>query len=359
MRYLKNNFNHPFEAWFCSSRFFSIQHKKPGFTLIELIIAMAVGLIVLGAVYGVFTIQNKSFKTQEQIVEMQQNTRVAMDMMTREIRMAGYDPTHNPRQAGIVSATANSINFTADLDENGVTTDANENITYALYTSDGIQKLGRTTGSGSAQPVADYIQSLNFTYYDSSGAVTTTIADIRKVQISITAITSKPDPDYAANGGYRTYTLTTQVILRNLSAANATTAVSTSSVTTSISSTTLTTVATTAITTTVLPSSTTTSTTSIPPEPTIHHMTQSPAGTNVARNTAVRVCANITFPSGVNTITLYTSAGDTLTMTLDSPDVYCANIPRHNNRTVSYYIVAIDNVGHTTTSLTYTYTQNL
>ena len=53
---------------------------------------MTLSLVVLGAMYGVFTIQNKTFANQEQIVEMQQNARAAMDMMNREIRMAGYDP---------------------------------------------------------------------------------------------------------------------------------------------------------------------------------------------------------------------------------------------------------------------------
>ena len=64
-----------------------------GFTLIELMIAMAVGLVLLGAMYGVFTMHNKTFGNQEQIAEMQQNARAAMDMMTRELRMAGFgDP---------------------------------------------------------------------------------------------------------------------------------------------------------------------------------------------------------------------------------------------------------------------------
>ena len=64
-----------------------------GFSLVELLIAMAVGLVVLGAVYSVFIIQNKTFSTQADVVEMQQSVRTGMDMMTREIGMAGYDPT--------------------------------------------------------------------------------------------------------------------------------------------------------------------------------------------------------------------------------------------------------------------------
>ena len=63
-----------------------------GFSLVELLIAMAVGLVVLAAVYSVFIIQNKTFSSQEDMVEMQQSVRAGMDMMAREIGMAGYDP---------------------------------------------------------------------------------------------------------------------------------------------------------------------------------------------------------------------------------------------------------------------------
>jgi hypothetical protein len=40
--------------------------------------------------------------------------------------------------------------------------------------------------------------------------------DIRQIKITITARTAKPDPDYTANGGYRTYTLTSYLTPRNL-----------------------------------------------------------------------------------------------------------------------------------------------
>jgi type IV pilus assembly protein PilW len=146
---------------------------------------------------------------------MQKNARVAMDMMTREIRMAGYDPLQTAN-AGIVSPMPNSINFTMDLNADGNTTDANENVTYALYTSDGIQKLGRTTNGGTAWPVAEYIQSLTFEYYDKNGAVTATPANIRTIKITVAAETALPDPDYTLNNGHRTATLTSHVTPRNL-----------------------------------------------------------------------------------------------------------------------------------------------
>lgn len=184
-----------------------------GFTLLELLIALAIGMIVLGAIYTVFTMQNKHFTNQEQIAEMQQIARTTMDVMIREIAMAGFDPKNNSG-AGITAATATSLAFTADLNENSVTTDANENVTYAFDSVN--YQITRNTGGG-AQPFAENIEDLAFAYYKADGSTTATPTEIRMIKVSIRARTAKPDPAYAANGGYRTYTLTSHVTLRNKS----------------------------------------------------------------------------------------------------------------------------------------------
>jgi type IV pilus assembly protein PilW len=67
-------------------------HKNKGFTLPELMIAMAVGSIIMAVIYSTYQAQQKSYTTQHLGVEMQQNIRAAMSLMKREIRMAGYDP---------------------------------------------------------------------------------------------------------------------------------------------------------------------------------------------------------------------------------------------------------------------------
>ena len=63
-----------------------------GFTLIEILVALALTGIVLGAIYAAYQSQHKTYITQESVAEMQQNLRAAMYLMVREIRMAGYDP---------------------------------------------------------------------------------------------------------------------------------------------------------------------------------------------------------------------------------------------------------------------------
>jgi prepilin-type N-terminal cleavage/methylation domain-containing protein len=69
---------------------YSIEKRQQGFTLVELLIAMALALVIIGALSSTFIIQRKTYDVQGQIAEMTQNARAAVDMMTREIRLTGY-----------------------------------------------------------------------------------------------------------------------------------------------------------------------------------------------------------------------------------------------------------------------------
>ncbi|MDP2855434.1 MAG: prepilin-type N-terminal cleavage/methylation domain-containing protein [Smithellaceae bacterium] len=221
------------------------KHNK-GFTLIELLIAMFVGLIVLGATYAVFIAQNKELNKQEQIVVMQQNARMAMEMMTREIMMAGYNQTTDPATiaavprctnalvaagtscVGITSAGSNTIKFTADLNGSGSITpddqfegdNADENVAYDANLSLGIKSFRRNskyTKSGSSyQPVVEYVDSLSFEYYDDANNTLLSpviLADICRIQITVTTRTANIDPN---TGNYHYYPLKSYVTPRNL-----------------------------------------------------------------------------------------------------------------------------------------------
>jgi type IV pilus assembly protein PilW len=192
------------------------KNKESGFTLVEMLIAMTIGLIILAALSSTFLMQRKTYDIQEQIVEMVQTARAAMDMITREIRMAGYDPT-GAGFDGITYSTS-QLQIRADLDGSGSTDGTNENIRYAYYDehSSYPYQTKRKTGNGNFQPFAENIQSFIFDYLDSSGSTTTATSDIRQIRITITARTSKADADYSANNGYRTHTLTSFITPRNL-----------------------------------------------------------------------------------------------------------------------------------------------
>jgi type IV pilus assembly protein PilW len=187
--------------------------RGAGFTLIELMIAMVVGLLLLFAINGVFTIQSQTFNVQEEIVAMQQNVRAGMDMMGREIGMAGYDPARADNFSGI-TISGTQLQIQADLNGDGtIDATSQENIIYVYDSAN--KRITRNIGSG-AQPFLENIDAFTFTYLDGSGNVTTTAANVRQVRITITGRTAKPDPKYTSNDGYRTFSLTSVTHTRNL-----------------------------------------------------------------------------------------------------------------------------------------------
>ncbi|NUO08116.1 MAG: prepilin-type N-terminal cleavage/methylation domain-containing protein [Candidatus Brocadia sp.] len=191
------------------------KNKERGFTLIEVVIGLAICLILMGVAVSIFNVQRKSYSMQEQVTEMQQNVRIAMDMMVREIRMTGYDPT----EAGFVGIGTNTttlLQILADHDGNGTTTGTNEDITYRYYDANDAtypREIKRKTGGAAFQPFAENIDGCNFLYFDGNGIATTTASSIRQIRITVTGRTAKADPNF----GYSYGTLTSLVIPENLS----------------------------------------------------------------------------------------------------------------------------------------------
>ena len=205
-----------------------------GFTLVELMVALAVGSIVMAAVMTAFQAQHNTYLAQGQVVEMQQNARVALDMLELDIRSAGNDP--NNLGAGIttvgidpVTGVASTLTFTRDnggedTNRNGVLdvgedTNGNgvldagvlETISYGLvdaFSTEGrndwvVDDLGRNEGGG-PQPVAENISRLEFRYLDGNGNPTAVLNNIRSIQVSILVQSARPEAQ--SNPGRDIYT---------------------------------------------------------------------------------------------------------------------------------------------------------
>src|SRR5262245_40311431 len=67
----------------------NIQH---GFTVIEVMVAMAIASVLITAVYQTFHSQQRSYLMQSGTAAMQQNLRGGMYLMNRELRSSGYNP---------------------------------------------------------------------------------------------------------------------------------------------------------------------------------------------------------------------------------------------------------------------------
>ncbi len=63
--------------------------QQQGMTLVEMMIAMGLGVFLLAGVMGIFTSSKQSYRMLENLSRMQENGRFAMDFMSRDIRQAG------------------------------------------------------------------------------------------------------------------------------------------------------------------------------------------------------------------------------------------------------------------------------
>ncbi|WP_168735177.1 PilW family protein [Pseudothauera rhizosphaerae] len=63
-----------------------------GLTLVELLVAMAVGLILIAGVITIFLGSKQSYRTSEALSRVQESGRFALEFMARDLRAAGYSP---------------------------------------------------------------------------------------------------------------------------------------------------------------------------------------------------------------------------------------------------------------------------
>jgi prepilin-type N-terminal cleavage/methylation domain-containing protein len=65
------------------------RNRESGFSLVELLVAMVVTVVISAAVYGLIASGNTAFKRDPELTERQQNVRVAMDLIQRDLAAAG------------------------------------------------------------------------------------------------------------------------------------------------------------------------------------------------------------------------------------------------------------------------------
>jgi prepilin-type N-terminal cleavage/methylation domain-containing protein len=171
--------------------------RNEGFTLTELLVAMAIASIVMASIYSTYMSQQRSYEITEEVTAVQQNLRAAMYYVEREVRMAGYDPletagatfhdvTQNPQRP----APGTAFEFSWDGAASGTTPDglpvtAGEHIYYARDINE--DTFCRKIGAGTYQAIAEHITGVTFLCYDQDGNATTTGNDVRSVLIRLSA----------------------------------------------------------------------------------------------------------------------------------------------------------------------------
>jgi prepilin-type N-terminal cleavage/methylation domain-containing protein len=252
--------------------------SSAGFTIVELLVTLAVASILLALIYQIFVTQQRGHSLQEEVADAQQNARVAVEELTRYLTSLGSgvvpnqmkilvahpyevvfnadmttdsglvptDPVpgarpNDPYQtvpAGYATTPAETYRYTLDANRDGVVDDSDrvyENH-FVLY-----REKSDDSGTGDLEQVALLVANPRvgqplFEYlgdFDGDGdsetlqAVDTITSSriaagepldavIRRVDINLVTETANPDPRYTENQGYRQTRFKTSIAPRNL-----------------------------------------------------------------------------------------------------------------------------------------------
>lgn len=94
------------------------RRNQSGLSIIELMIALVLGLVVVGAAGGVFMANRRVYAASETLNRVQENGRVSFELMTRDIREAAGSPCG--QSSTMVNLLAGSQNTWWDLYSDGV-----------------------------------------------------------------------------------------------------------------------------------------------------------------------------------------------------------------------------------------------
>ena len=82
--------------------------RQLGLTLVELMVALVLGLVVIGAVTNLFLTNRQTYRATENLARMQENLRFAFELMARDVREAGATACGSTTVANVLKGTPTS-----------------------------------------------------------------------------------------------------------------------------------------------------------------------------------------------------------------------------------------------------------
>jgi prepilin-type N-terminal cleavage/methylation domain-containing protein len=153
-----------------------------GFSLVELLIVIAILSIVMATAVGSFDTISRFFTRENVKSETQKKTRFGLETMIQDIMLAGLNP-RGVSGSGVQMATGTSIRVASDLNFDGDFDNPSETVTYALNGTN----LQQTNHLGT-ETLVEHVSSFRLTYFNAGGtelAEPINIADVRSVGLNI------------------------------------------------------------------------------------------------------------------------------------------------------------------------------
>jgi prepilin-type N-terminal cleavage/methylation domain-containing protein len=205
--------------------------ESKGFTLLELLVVLLVFTFIIGGVFNVLGQSQKRYQFEQDVAESQQMARNCIEIMEREIRLAGFPKTSYYDSAlGWTASNSNRVArkfvapsgtttspthmvFEGDIDEDGIV----EVVEYRLN-SGALERsaVDKPAGGGAwvsaFRAVAQNASAASFNYFDSSGTATTDPTNVSRVQIRLGLTTATVAPESHRS---RTIAIETTALVRN------------------------------------------------------------------------------------------------------------------------------------------------
>jgi len=153
---------------------------RKGYSLIEMLVALAIGTMIAGGVITLMVAQMQLTSTTNRNIINQENMREVVRFICDEIRLANTFDGSEP----IVAADTAAMSFSADIDANGVT----DLVEY--YMSDStLMRRYTTTVAGAPfvaeDPILRDVGGISFTYYAIDDVAPANFAEITSVEVEL------------------------------------------------------------------------------------------------------------------------------------------------------------------------------
>ena len=210
--------------------------KQQGMTLIEIMIALAIGAFLLGGVIKIFLGSTQSYRMLENLSRLQENGRFAMDFIARDIRQAGYRECWtgsvpapiNGTEGGLDPVTGEQIPDTITIQ---MSLSACPNvvilpITYSISNVPGEQPSLFQNNNGNNQELIEGIEDMQILYgadtnndstpdyYVPAGTAGLTMNQVVSVRVTLTARTLDANLTTTGDGRLRR-TFSSTIAVRN------------------------------------------------------------------------------------------------------------------------------------------------
>lgn len=145
--------------------------KQAGFTLVELMIALILGLVIIAAVMNVYVGSSRSSLYTTGLQTMQENGRYGVSVLRRGIQLAGYSPAEriDPLEVTKSGQDFITVRMQRDFDCNGLDTAAAPTPgiavnTYAFNKANNTITCQGNLAASSAMPIVEGVEEFRVLY---------------------------------------------------------------------------------------------------------------------------------------------------------------------------------------------------